>query len=256
MCKKPLVSIIIATFNSEPYLQQAIESVFQQDYEEIELIVIDGGSKDKTVEIIRKYENKIAFWISEADKGIYDAWNKGLSYAKGEWIGFLGSDDMYLPGAIKAYVSVINNFGNNKQLHFISSKVNLVDKNLKAIRNIGEPFKWQRFRKFMCVAHVGSLHSSEYFKEYGLYDLSFKIVGDYEMLLRAGKYLKTAYLDNTTVNMRIGGVSNSNFKVFDETFMAKVKNGARGRFFGRLDYLNARIKFWVRNNILKTNQND
>ena len=90
---KPFFSIIIATYNSEQYIKQAINSILNQDFKNYEIIIIDGLSKDKTTEIIQKYIKNITFFKSEPDTGIYDAWNKAISVAKGSWIYFLGSDD-------------------------------------------------------------------------------------------------------------------------------------------------------------------
>lgn len=104
------VSIITASYNSEATLEATIESVYNQTYQDIEYIIIDGGSSDKTVSIIQKFEPLFSGrlkWISEPDKGIYDAWNKGLEIATGEWIAFLGSDDIYLPDSIHKYMNVL-----------------------------------------------------------------------------------------------------------------------------------------------------
>ncbi|MEQ1667696.1 MAG: glycosyltransferase [Sulfuriferula sp.] len=88
----PLISIIIAVYNGKATLQQCIDSVVQQTYSNKELIIIDGGSKDGTVELLEENRNKFSYWESEPDRGIYNAWNKGLTQAKGEWICFLGAD--------------------------------------------------------------------------------------------------------------------------------------------------------------------
>lgn len=98
---QPLVSIITVCLNSEKYLEDTIKSVINQTYQNIEYIIIDGGSKDKTLDIIKKYEDKIDYWISQPDKGLYDAMNKGIRLAKGELIGLLNSDDWYHPQAVE-----------------------------------------------------------------------------------------------------------------------------------------------------------
>ena len=89
----PLISVVIAVYNGKATLQQCLDSVTQQTYSHVELIVIDGGSTDGTVDLIRANAQKIAYWISEPDRGIYNAWNKALAQAKGDWICFLGADD-------------------------------------------------------------------------------------------------------------------------------------------------------------------
>ncbi len=91
----PLISIIVAVYNGKGTLQQCIDSVAQQTYLNKELIIIDGGSKDGTVELLKADSNKFSYWISEPDRGVYNAWNKGLAQAQGEWICFLGVDDYF-----------------------------------------------------------------------------------------------------------------------------------------------------------------
>lgn len=100
----PLVSIITVTFNAEKHLEQALDSILSQTYSNIELIVIDGGSTDQTLQIIRAREDKVDFWQSEPDGGIYDAMNKGLRLARGEWVAFKNADDWFFPDAVEKFV--------------------------------------------------------------------------------------------------------------------------------------------------------
>jgi len=122
-----MYSIIIATYNSANTLAEAIQSVLQQTLKDFELIIIDGKSSDGTLEIIKSYEKEITYWISEKDKGVYDAWNKGIKIAKGEWICFLGSDDIMLPTTIEKYNDfIITNI--DRRFEFISSKIEFCKK--------------------------------------------------------------------------------------------------------------------------------
>lgn len=105
------VTIVTAVYNGELYLEQTIKSVLDQTYDNIEYIIIDGDSTDDTLSIIKKYDEKIAYWISEPDAGIYDAWNKAISLTTGNWIAFVGADDILLPHTVQLYVDYI--LGNN-----------------------------------------------------------------------------------------------------------------------------------------------
>ncbi len=116
----PLVTVVTAVFNGQPYVAECLESVLSQDYPNIEHIVLDGGSSDGTLDVLRRYDDKIAFWKSESDKGVYDAWNKSLDLANGEWITFLGADDVYLPRAISTYIDLARNHPKAEFLKFES----------------------------------------------------------------------------------------------------------------------------------------
>jgi glycosyltransferase involved in cell wall biosynthesis len=237
----PLISIITATYNADKYLERTILSVLSQNYTNIEYIIIDGKSTDNTLSIINKYKSKISKVICESDKGIYDAWNKGLKIAKGEWIAFLGADDVYKSDAIYNYVAFLNKNLVGKP-DYLSSKVQLINNNQK-LQIIGKPWNWGKFRLYMTVAHVGSLHSRLFFEKYGIYNLDYKIIGDYEMILRAKGNLKALYLDAITVNMEIGGVSSNNINSVWETHRAVMKTGSTGILEGYI-WLLKRIMHW------------
>lgn len=149
MKNTPLVTIITSTFNAVSELENSIKSVIAQSYPNVEYIIIDGGSTDGTLEIIKKYEKNISIIISEKDNGIYDAWNKDLSLATGDWIAFLGADDEYLPDAILNYVNHIEKL-NIDDLDYVSSKVELINSNNKFIRVIGSPWNWKKFKRYKC----------------------------------------------------------------------------------------------------------
>jgi len=217
---EPLITIITAVFNGEKTLEKTILSVINQSYSNIEFIIIDGGSTDKSIDIIKKYEHAIDYWVSEPDKGIYDAWNKGVRLSAGDWVAFLGADDVYIDGAIQAYVTSINEH-QDRPVDYISSRVNLT-RGSEVLRVVGTEWRWNIFRKYMKVAHVGSLHHKRLFEKYGLFDDSYKISGDYEFLLRSGRHLRTIFLDAITVDMLVGGVSDANIQVFEETTKAKI----------------------------------
>lgn len=237
---KPLLSVITATYNSEKTLIETVNSVLKQNYTNFEYIIIDGNSTDNTLNIIKNFETifnekKIIYkWISENDSGIYNAWNKGLNIATGNWISFLGSDDVYYENVLEKYAEKAIA---NPQAHFIHSKVKLINEKKEVIFKISDTWKWNNFKRAMKIAHVGSFHNIEYFNKYGVYNESYKIVGDYEMLLRAKNNLKTVFFDSFTAEMKDGGISNKNvLKAFKEVRKAKIETANINKLFAFFDF--------------------
>ena len=241
---RPVVTVVTVVYNGSAYLEQTILSVLNQTYDRVEYIVIDAGSTDGTLGIIRKYDHAIDYWVSEPDGGIYDAWNKGVRLSGGEWIAFLGADDVYVAGAISAYVECIVQSG-DRALEYVSSKYVLTD-GARPLRTVGNRWNWGVFRRFMNVAHVGSLHHRRLFEKYGLYDISYRICGDYELLLRPRSKLRAEFLKGITANVRIGGVSDSDLLAFRETARAKSTAGNRNPLLCQMDLLLALGKWKVR----------
>ena len=229
---KPLVSIITATFNASEHLPRTIQSIREQIYANIEWIVVDGASKDKTVELIRQNEDVIDYWVSEPDGGIYDAWNKGVLLASGDWIAFIGAGDSYMPSAIDNYMNVMSTSAEIPEL--ASSQVQLVSDSRSALRVWGAPFKWEEFEKYMTIAHVGALHHRSLFEKHGLFDISYSSAADYEFLMRCGASLKSIYLNELTADMLVGGISNG-YKGMFETYLIQKRYGAG---------ISAKFRFW------------
>ncbi len=239
--ESPLVTVITAVFNGEEFLAGCLESVISQNYPNLEHVVLDGGSTDGTVEILRRYEDHIALWISEPDAGVYDAWNKGLGLARGEWISFLGADDEYLPGAISAYMNLAKT---NPSIDYISSPIKSLHSDGLS-RTLGGPWMWPRFSQMMCSIHVGSMHRSRLFDQYGRFDTSYQISGDYELLLRPRANLRSAFLPIVTVCMRAGGISDS-IAALREAYRAKVQTGGRRKATALVELYTAIIKYRVK----------
>ena len=219
----PLITIITATFNAAKELPRTIESIRGQTYKNIEWIVVDGGSTDETIGLIQQNEDVVDYWVSEPDDGIYDAWNKGVSKASGEWIAFLGAGDSYKPESIQLYVNAIAATSRIQEL--VCSQVNLVNSGGMILRTIGAPFDWNKFHKYMTFAHVGALHHRVLFERYGLFDTSYRSSADYEFFMRTGGDVKSLYLDVVTSDMLIGGVSSS-YQGIIETYVIQKKYGA------------------------------
>jgi glycosyltransferase involved in cell wall biosynthesis len=238
---QPLVTIITAVFNGEAFLAECIESVLAQDYPHIEHVILDGGSKDGTLEILRRYDDRIALWIREPDRGVYDAWNKGLELARGEWIAFLGSDDEYLPGAVTAYMNLA---AQHPEADYLSSYIRWQHP-AGYSRQQGEPWSWPLYCRYMCSVHVGSMHRRRLFDNYGVFDLSYRITADYEFLLRPRGELRAAFLPEVTIMMRAGGVSDS-IAALHEASRAKITTGGRSRWIALPELALALTKYRIR----------
>ena len=223
-------SIITAAFNSEKTIEATFKSILSQDYRNLEYIIVDGNSKDGTVALIKKYEPIFEEagislkWISETDSGIYDAWNKGLSMASGDWIGFIGSDDIYYPETFQKYHDYVIEHPDDD---FVSARAKMVA-NGKVLRKVGEEWNWATFRREMKVGHAGAIHNKKYFEEYGIFDTSYRITGDYEILLRAKEKLKVGFLWFYAAEMGGEGISSTLVKkTLQEARRAKVETAGR-----------------------------
>lgn len=209
------ISIITVVYNNEHTIENAITSVLFQTYEDIEYIIIDGGSTDNTVEIIRSYESKIDVFVSEKDNGLYHAMNKGISIASGDVIGILNSDDFY--NDCNVLSDVMQNFNNNNKLDFLYGNLVYVkqDDKSRIIRRWNSKNYYDKFFEHANVPpHPSLFMKKSIYDEVGLFNLNYKIAADYELMIRFMKRNKFnfKYIDRLVVNMRLGGESNKSLK--------------------------------------------
>lgn len=208
------VSIITVSYNSENTIKDTLHSVNSQDYKEIELIVIDGGSSDGTVKILEDYADLISYYKSEPDKGIYDAMNKGLRVATGEIIGFLNSDDFYPRNDIIS--SVVNSF-KIYGADAVYSNLNYVHLNKLYITRVWKSSKPPKnaFQNSWVPPHPTFFAKKNFYEEVGEFDTSFKYAADFDLLLRFfnNKNRKIFYINETWVHMREGGATNNSLRV-------------------------------------------
>jgi glycosyltransferase involved in cell wall biosynthesis len=220
----PNISIIIATFHAGKHLQNCLNSIIPQLKDTIELIIIDGGSKDNTVEVIKKNQQYVTKWISEPDKGIYDAWNKGIKVANGEWIMFIGADDELLPDAISKYLDLLNS-KDFSSFDYISAQNDFINEDHQILKLVGKGAIWSLMRKGNSAAHVASLHHKKnLFDKVGFYNLDFKICADYEILLRKKHNLKSYFLQLKIAKMKVGGMSFSTKAINESYEIRKLHN--------------------------------
>jgi glycosyltransferase involved in cell wall biosynthesis len=230
------ISIITVCYNSEKTIADTFTSIQSQDHDDIEYIVVDGGSTDNTLKIAKQFENTITKLISEPDRGIYDAMNKGISYATGEIVGFLNSDDVFAHSKV---ISDINRSFEQSNADCLYGDILYVSKDLKKINRywITGQGSAKDFYTGWAPPHPTFYVRRSIFAECGLYKLNYPVVADYEYMLRVMvKYQKRAvYLPEVIVWMRLGGISNNSFKSRKRSFLDSSKvwkdNDLKPRFY-------------------------
>jgi len=200
--KKPLISIITVSFNSVKTIEKTILSVINQTYKNIEYLIIDGGSTDGTIDIIKKYNDKISYWVSEKDNGIYDAMNKGVIMATGDYLNFMNSDDYFFNDKVLFEV-----------IPYLNNEYNIVYGNVEVIYNNFRIIKKEPLPKYLWMGSVN--HQSTFFKNKIIqkykYNTNNKLVADYELFLNIyyneGKILK---IEKTIASYSNNGISSIN----------------------------------------------
>lgn len=239
------VSLITVTYNSDKTLRDTINSVLAQTYEDIEYIVVDGLSKDKTVDIIREYEPQFAGrmkWISEKDSGLYDAMNKGIRMATGDVVGILNSDDFFTSNDV--IEKVVAGFTKDTDavygdIHFVNP-----DNLQRCVRYYSSKiFKRSLMKMGFIPAHPSFYCRKECFEKFGYYKTDYKIAADFDLLLRFiyVHQIRIKYLPVDMVTMRLGGASTDGWKsrlvMMNEHFRSFKENGVKtNRFWLSLRY--------------------
>ena len=237
------ISLITVTYNCDRTLEDTFRSVREQNSKELEYIVIDGGSTDRTVDIIKENDDIISFWSSAPDKGIYDAMNKGLKQATGDYVGFLHSDDMFFSAdtlknimqAIKAgHPDVF--YGDLEYVHAESTG--------KVIRKWrSRSFTPELLRRGWMPPHPTLYVRKEIIDKTGFFDTSYRIAADYDYILRlfTQKDLKTFYLPEVIVKMRLGGASNKSISNIIRKSREDIRALRRNRVGGVLTLISKNL---------------
>ena len=239
-----IVSIITISYNSERSISRTINSVLNQDYKNIEYIIVDGGSTDKTLDIVKSFESNfieksIAIkWISEKDKGISDAFNKGITLASGEIIGIVNSDDWLEDGAVRIIIENLE-----KNISIYCGNLNLYDK-------YGSFIKTRKSRPSLLPLGMYIMHPTVFIKKevykQNRFDINLKVAMDFDLLLRLRNLgYKVKYIDRTISNMLQGGASGDVEKMRDEEDSVLQKN------LSKSVYLLAKLKIKFEELLLK-----
>jgi glycosyltransferase involved in cell wall biosynthesis len=225
----PRISVIIAVRNGASTLQRALDSVFEQTHEP-EVIVVDGASTDGTQAIIEANAARIAYWESEPDQGVFEAWNKGLDHATGDWIAFLGSDDRYYSPEILARIAKV--LAADGERHLVAyGYLNKVRLDGSVVRStVGRWTSAQRkgFRRGVMIPHPATFHHRKLFERHGRFDERFRIAGDYEFLLRELLDNDPLFIPELVVEMAGGGMSDKRSNVYRmhrEVYLARYMHG-------------------------------
>ena len=240
MNKNPKISIITVAFNSVKTIQDTIESILLQDYKNIEYIIIDAGSSDGTVEIIKSFGDKITYFISESDHGIYDGMNKGIKAASGDLIGILNSDDFYPNNFILS--NVAKTFVNNQCDAVYGDLVYVRDYNKNKIVRYWQAGDYSalKIKNGWMLPHPTFFVKKSIYDRFGLYNTELKSAADYEMILKLlyKQNISVKYIPMILVNMRMGGASNASLmnriKANKEDGLAWTKNQLNKPMFIRI----------------------
>lgn len=198
----PLVSIVTPSFNQARYIEATIRSVLEQDYPRIEYLIVDGGSTDGTVEIIKKYEGRIGWWVSEQDKGQTDAINKGFARAKGDILAWLNSDDTYEPGAVAAAVKYLMEHPGVGMVYGDCNFINEEGQVIGRFRAAQTDYRLLR-QGYVHIPQQTMFFRAELWKQVGPLDPSFYFAMDYDLWIRLAARTQLKYVPQTWANFRL-----------------------------------------------------
>ena len=203
----PRLSIVIATWNAKRTFERCLDSISEQSFTSWELLISDGGSTDGTLDLIRQRQDLIAWWTSGKDNGIYDAWNRALAHAKGEYVCFLGADDAWADA--NSLATIFEAIG-TRRFDLVTSRGRTLVPRGHKVTTFGAAWDHSRIGRRMVVCQPGLLHHHSLFDRFGRFDTRYRITADLDFLLRLPKDLKTLHVDATSVLIEVAGVSRVN----------------------------------------------
>lgn len=200
----PRITVVTPSFNQAAYLERTIRSVLDQGYPNLEYIIVDGGSNDGSINIIRRYEDRLAWWVSEPDRGQTDAINKGLRRATGEWVAWQNSDDIYYPGAFHDVAAAA---ARHPETDLIIGDIMLIDEQDRQLRNICyvKPSYNALLAEGMLIANQAAFWRRSLQEKIGLLDEEFHCSFDYEWFLRLSRHTESVHVARVWGALRLHG---------------------------------------------------
>ncbi len=227
MTPPPRLSILVATWNCAPLLEQFLESLAVQSWSDWELLLLDNASTDGTAELVAAFQQTLSegpqrvVWSSQPDTGIYDAWNRGLQLARGTYLCFIGADDTFVDSGSLERIAALTASGAD----LITARNAYYAPDGRLLRHWGFGWQWKRMRQSMNIAHPGMLVRRALFERFGPFDASFRICGDYEWLLRLPPDLRAIHSSDPILKVVQAGVSHTRIgRVYAETFRAQRRH--------------------------------
>jgi glycosyltransferase involved in cell wall biosynthesis len=253
----PLVSIVMPSFNQGRFLEESIQSVLSQDYPNIEFIVVDGGSKDDSPKIIEKYQDRLAWWVSERDKGHADGLNKGFAHAHGEVLAWLNSDDTYFPGTVREAVDFLVQ---NPQVGMVYSGARLIDDQGESIGQFAAKQTDYRnlLRGSVHIPQATTFWRADLWRQVGPLDLTLYYAFDYDLWVRLAKVSEIRYLPRQWASFRIhsqGKTITADDRCYPDMIRVRERELGKGfsslhlrAFFRKTFYtrLPVRLRLWLR----------
>jgi glycosyltransferase involved in cell wall biosynthesis len=223
--ESPRLSILVATWNCADQLETFLQSLLAQSWCDWQLLLLDNASSDGTADLVHRMQQRLAtpqqlLWSSEPDGGIYDAWNRGLRLAHGQYLSFIGADDSFVDTGSLERIACLTASGAD----LITARNAYYASDGRFLRTWGSAWHWRRMRQSMNIAHPGMLVRRELFDRLGPFDASFRICGDYDWFLRLPPELRSVHTSDPILKVVQAGVSHTHIsQVYSETFRAQSR---------------------------------